>query len=207
MCEGCWHRLPWIHGASCTHCGKAFEGEGVYAKQCPACIALNPYFQTGKSLLSLKEGARDWIHGLKYSSGWHLFPDVSFAITCFPEIKDYLEGTILVPVPLHPRRERLRGYNQSLLIAEGWARATNTVCKHLLLRKYPTISQTELSREERLKNVKAAFGLKKNTRLSLGITYTLIDDVYTTGATLNACAKVLHDHGVSNIQILTLAHG
>lgn len=208
ICEPCWAHLPWIQGVTCTHCGIPFDGEGVVAKMCPACIELKPYFQRGKALLSLTQGARDWVHGLKYRPGLHLFRDIQHIMPVISDLKAYLEDTVLVPVPLYPSRQRARGYNQSEEIALSLSRVTQTKVMPLLTRIKDTPSQTQFSREERLDNVKKAFQLKKGFKLDLSKTYTLIDDVYTTGATLNACAKVLYQQGgVSGIQVLVLARG
>jgi ComF family protein len=135
-------------------------------------------------------------------------PDLLKIVTILPEIKGYLENSILVPVPLHKTRERKRGYNQSLLIAQAWAKGVpGARVEEVLIRHYSTQSQTELSRAERLKNVKNAFAIRPKVALNPALLYTVIDDVYTTGATLNACAKVLYRAGAERIQVVTLAHG
>lgn len=207
-CEACVQTLPWVSGSACSHCGAPFEGDVVGPRQCPGCIELKPAFAQGKTVFRFEGLAREWVHGLKYRPGRHLVPDLLKIVTILPEIKAYLENSILVPVPLYKTRERQRGYNQSLLIAVAWAKGVPGVqVEELLIRLYSTQSQTELSRAERLKNVKNAFAIRPKVALNPALLYTVIDDVYTTGATLNACAKVLYRAGAERIQVLTLAHG
>jgi ComF family protein len=112
----------------------------------------------------------------------------------------------IVPVPLHPRRARERGYNQSVLLA----RAAATVCSlpvqdALLLRQRETAPQARLSREQRDLNVRGAFALAPRHRMDLPATVILVDDVFTTGSTLNECARVLVKGGVESVICSTLA--
>jgi len=122
---------------------------------------------------------------------------------------EYIENTILVPVPLHPTRLRERGFNQSEHIAKMLANcgSENIKVESLLTRRQYTQSQTSLNRSERYQNVKNAFTLAPDAVLASTKPYVLIDDVFTTGSTLNACAHVLRAAGVHQIKVATIGHG
>jgi ComF family protein len=111
-------------------------------------------------------------------------------------------------VPLHPTKERERGFNQSLAIAKSLNDATMAKdLQELLVRKMYTQTQTRLSRAARHQNVKNAFALASDAVVISNQTYILIDDVFTTGSTLNSCAAVLLEAGATQIKVATLGHG
>lgn len=121
----------------------------------------------------------------------------------------FIAGTILVPVPLHPVKLRERGLNQSEQIAKMLAACAGhtTKVEKLLVRTRYTESQTRLNRSRRYQNVKNAFALARNTILDSKEIYTIIDDVFTTGSTLNECARVLRNAGAIHLQVATIGHG
>ena len=122
--------------------------------------------------------------------------------------RDFLIESILVPVPLHPTKERERGYNQSEVIAQFLAQqAMNCEVENLLRRIEFTKTQTQLNREERHKNVKNAFAMASDAVVIPNRNYILVDDVFTTGSTLNACSVVLREAGAKRIKVVTLGHG
>ena len=109
----------------------------------------------------------------------------------------------LVPVPLHPSRLRQRGFNQSLLLANGVAEVLQLPVEACLLRTRRTDSQTRLQAEERQTNVSGAMAVKQGSQIA-GRTYVLIDDVITTGATFAACASTLMQAGASSVKAATI---
>lgn len=112
---------------------------------------------------------------------------------------------VLIPVPLHPSRERERGFNQSLLLARRLGRAWHVpTCTDVLVRSIPTVPQIELSAEERRVNVRAAFSLYRPERVA-GKHVVVVDDVFTTGSTVTACARCLHKGGARAVGVLTVA--
>ncbi len=116
-----------------------------------------------------------------------------------------LRSEVLVPVPLYPEREARRGYNQAALLARALGRYLELpVATRALVRIRNTASQTQLNREERRANVSGAFVLQKDVELA-GRYVTLVDDVATTGATLEACAAALGAEGVKGVNAFTLA--
>jgi ComF family protein len=113
-----------------------------------------------------------------------------------------------VPVPLHHRKERERGFNQTRLIATAFAKAAGgTTVVSALQRVVDTATQTRLDREARRANLKNAFAMAPGRALTPGARIVLVDDIFTTGATLNACASVLRKAGFDNLDVATLAHG
>ena len=112
---------------------------------------------------------------------------------------------LIVPVPLHIRRLRERGFNQALLLARELSKQTGIPCEQRSLRKIKdTPFQTALKGRERRKNLKAAFRVKKTEEIE-GKSVLLVDDVYTTGTTVNECARTLLEAGAATVGVLTLA--
>jgi ComF family protein len=117
-----------------------------------------------------------------------------------------LVDALIVPVPLHARRRRHRGFNQSQLIAQAVSQVTGWPVAELLRRRRATKSQAQLTERARHENVRDAFTLKSDLE-KVPPCVIIADDVYTTGATINECAAVLRQAGVKKIIALTLAKG
>ena len=120
---------------------------------------------------------------------------------------------LVLPVPLHPKRMRMRGFNQSLLLVQGWPNRLKSegfgtdravISPELLKRSKPTLPQTGLGREKRMKNLRGAFTIKDSGKVK-GRRILLVDDVYTTGATADACTGALLRAGAARVDVLTLA--
>ncbi len=208
LCSACSRELFLSKPPSCSTCGYPFFGMLAGPRICPHCTELDPLFEQGKTLFLAKGPARSIIHALKYQSGFYVLEDVKVMIAKIPSYKDYFDGAILVPVPLHPTKERERGFNQSLVIARSLNDATMAKdLQNLLVRKVYTQTQTRLSRTARHQNVKNAFALVSDAVVIPNQTYILVDDVITTGSTFNACAAALREAGATQIKVATLGHG
>jgi ComF family protein len=121
------------------------------------------------------------------------------------EFLSELCAELILPVPLHPKRLRWRGFNQSVLLARQVSRAYNTpMDPFVLVRRRETPPQTQLTEEERRKNMRGAFAVNPNKPIK-NKAILLIDDVYTSGATVNECSRTLRRAGAKNVYILTLA--
>lgn len=164
-------------------------------------------FRRVMSLFTLRDAGRSLVHELKYRSGLYLGADIVQLVRDCPPAVEFLHGATLVPVPLHSTRERERGFNQSALIATALAKAYGLQLAPLLVRVKPTRTQTRLSREQREQNVGNAFALAPAARVEPAVRYILVDDVFTTGATIGECARVLRGQGAASVDAFTLGHG
>lgn len=197
FCAECAATLARPGAPLCQLCGTPFDPLAFASSHCARCREKPPPFECARSALLYQETARNAVQGLKYR-GFH-----SFAPRLAPLLKHALENdellrdfgpTRLVPVPLHPSRRRQRGFNQSFLLARELGYLIAVPAEELLLRTRATPPQVGLQREERIKNVRGAFALdqKKVARLNCAAErILLIDDVFTTGATLRECARIL----------------
>ena len=208
LCQGCSRELFLSKSPACTTCGYPFFGMLAGPRVCPHCVDLDPVFDQGKTLFLAKGPARSLIHELKYQSGFYILKDVEAMIARTPYYRKYFDGAILVPVPLHSTKERERGFNQSRVIAESLLASTGAKdLQNLLIRTVYTQTQTRLSRAARHQNVKNAFALTPDSVVLPQQSYILVDDVFTTGSTLNACAATLRNAGAEQIKVATLGHG
>jgi len=153
--------------------------------------------------------ARALVLELKYHGGRHVLRDMEAIFRRSPSVLALARGAVLVPVPLHPRKERERGYNQSALIAGVLARAAGGGARvePLLRRVVDTPTQTSFDRRTRRDNLKNAFALDSRAGLNPSLHYLLVDDVFTTGSTLNSCARVLRQAGCLKLDVATFGHG
>ncbi|QYY37103.1 ComF family protein [Ruficoccus sp. ZRK36] len=201
-------RIFFVKDPCCPVCGFPFFGEMLASRICPHCRELEPVFGRGRPLMLARDAGRDLVHALKYHHGRYLLPDIETLMAGSTPFRAHLAGAVLVPVPLFPSRERKRGYNQSRLLTEVFARVEEG-CEvvDLLVRTRDTPSQTRLDRKQREANMRGAFALKPGVKLDSERRYVVVDDVFTTGATLNACARVLSRAGAKNLDVAMLAHG
>jgi len=176
---------------------------------CASCREENLLFDQGRCMFVMEERSRGLIHDIKYHGARMILRDMPSWVDRCDGFREYLEGTVLVPVPLHRRRMGKRGFNQSEWIAHAFRKAVGPSVDvvHALKRRKNTPTQTELDRNQRKANVKNAFALVRKNHLRKEDRIMLVDDVFTTGATLNACAEVLKEHGFHQISIATLGHG
>ncbi|MEM7790727.1 MAG: double zinc ribbon domain-containing protein [Verrucomicrobiota bacterium] len=208
ICRDCHKQIFFAQPPACTTCGHPFAGMLAGPQTCSHCAELSPVFDEGKTLFLAKGPARSIIHEIKYHSGFYALSDLQRMVTQCPHYLEYLEDSVLIPVPLHPTKQRERGYNQSEKIARMLAKvASGALVRELLIRSRFTQTQTRLSRAERNKNVKNAFALAADAVVIRDLNYILVDDVFTTGSTLNACATVLRDAGVTRLKVATIGHG
>ncbi len=209
LCRGCVETRLWrSRPPCCPVCGHPFYGVLDSGRVCEHCVNLQPCFGEGRTLILLRGAGRSWIHQLKYGRGRHLLADIRNLLEEREDLLHYLSNRVLVPVPMHPRKQRERGFNQAYWIArelERFGRGSRTDC--MLRRVEDQASQTRLDRFERIKNLKNTFALYKNRLVSKDNSYLIVDDVFTTGATLNACSRVLTQAGAVRVDVFTMGHG
>lgn len=209
VCVPCQATLPWVRPPHCACCGHPFNGIVEGERDCPRCAGLSPAYGEARTATLLSGPVRALVIELKYHHGLHLLADCAALFRGAPHLLAHVRGTCLVPVPLHPRKGRERGYNQSALLAAELAREAGgeTTVLPLLERRVDTTTQTAFDREHRLANLQNAFALARGAPLRSDARYVLVDDVFTTGSTVNACASVLRAAGVQRVDVATLAHG
>jgi ComF family protein len=208
VCSPCSRLLTIAHQPACKTCGFPFFGAVETERSCPHCLELLPLFREARTAVLMKGPARRMIHELKYRGQVHLMKDIRQIFSEAEGLLEFARGSVLLPVPLHPRKRRERGFNQSRLLAECVAGLTSGAqVADGLERVKDTESQTHLDRERRKRNLKNAFAMRPNCGLHSDSRFILVDDVFTTGSTLNACAAVLRRSGISCIDVITFGHG
>jgi ComF family protein len=209
ICAACARGIRLVSAPHCTTCGHPFFGEVEGERVCPHCLGLDPAFGRGCTAVLFKGAARALVIELKYHHGLHVLEDMTEIFRRSAGVLAHVRGAVLVPVPLHPRKLRERGYNQSGLLAEALARASDGAARveELLVREVDTVTQTAFDRASRRENLKNAFALADGAPLNPAHHYVLVDDVFTTGSTLNGCARVLRRAGCLNLDIVCFGHG
>ena len=208
LCGKCARLLDYVRPPHCSTCGHPFYGVVEGERMCPHCEGLAPAFREGRTTVLLKGPGRALVHELKYHRGLQVLEDMEAIFHRVPGVLELARGATLVPVPLHPRKLRERGYNQSELIAAALARAAGgAAIEALLRREVDTVSQTHHDRRARQANLKNAFAVAAGVRISAARHYVLVDDVFTTGSTLNSCALALRRAGAVNLDVVTFGHG
>jgi ComF family protein len=202
LCEACWNALPRHPGQTCP-CGEPLAVTAPVP--CARCRrGLSP-FRAGASLGPFAGALRVLVHELKYRGRRRCAGRAARLLFESPPVRDVLDGaSVLVPVPLHPRRLRQRGFNQSLLLARSLGRLAGLPVAEALSRRVETPTQTGLTAAQRRRNVKGAFRATRPAAIN-GRVVVLVDDVLTTGATARACARALRDAGADSVRLLTLA--
>jgi len=163
-----------------------------------------PVFNRARALLLYEQRSRDLVQAVKYQHhSFLLQPLISNSPNDGPG--ELVDPDLIIPVPLHQSRLRARGYNQALLICRTvFANRKNLIDPFILVRTRKTRSQTGMSGVERRRNLKGAFAVKKRERIA-GKKIILVDDVFTTGTTVNECARTLYRSGVARVDVFTLA--
>ncbi len=207
LCAACWSGVSFLDGPGCARCGLPFEVDPGPGTLCAGCHAHPPTFDRARAVMRYDEASKGPILALKRADRLDIAP--AFARWLARSGAELIEeAELIVPVPLHPVRLWRRRFNQSALLATGLSRLTGIAADPLvLLRTRATKSQGAMpSAKARRRNVRGAFRVAGHrTEAVKGRTILLVDDVYTTGATLDACAKALKRAGAERVLALTLA--
>ncbi|MCK4739835.1 MAG: ComF family protein [Deltaproteobacteria bacterium] len=213
FCKNCLNDFTSITSPICKKCGVPFSFETGTNHHCGDCLKNESKnnkntFTAARSTYIHSGSLARAIRAFKYSGQMNISPALStiFAVSAKDIFNEFnLTDCIVQPVPLHKRRLRERGFNQSLVLARSASKTLDLALDFsTLLRIKDTPPQVRLGSIEREKNVRGAFDVRDSRRIQ-GKKILLIDDVYTTGATVRECTKVLKKAGATEVFILTLA--
>ncbi len=217
VCQECLDAMPAIGGGVCSICGERLFSSYAVAgaagePRCGLCRRIEPPFARAAAYGSYESGLRELIHLLKYGGlrpaanvlGRMLADAIA---TLAPELP--ADSVAVIPVPLHRTKRRQRGFNQAELIARAAMKISSRgdrlhLCAGVLERRRDTASQIGLTSHQRRENLRGAFGVAQPELLK-GREVLVVDDVYTTGATVSECARVLRRAGATKVWVATVA--
>lgn len=204
ICPDCREKLPLVASPLCPLCGIPFRGVGG-DHRCGSCLTNPPHFDIARAPFLYEGPLRELIHSFKYNRLTHLRKPLS--LLALKAADDFMEHAphIVVPVPLHCSRLRERGFNQAVLIGQFLSRYLSLPLQpDALTRIRQTEPQIELSAAERRLNVKGAFSVRRPEQIT-GKRVLLVDDVMTTGSTMDECAGELKKGGAEMVIAATIA--
>jgi ComF family protein len=206
LCEGCSSSFIQITSPLCPVCGRPFAAGTERDHVCEDCLRRRPFFEKARAPYLYEGSLLTAIHEFKYAEKTYLARPLGLLLSSFA--KTWLHGhrkLLVMPVPLHPKRLRERGFNQSLLLADRVAETLDADLDFSSLKRIRyTKPQTGLGSKERKRNVRKAFGVSSREAVK-GREVLLVDDVATTGSTLNECARTLKRAGCRQVFCLVLA--
>jgi ComF family protein len=213
-CPGCLAGIQPVSSPICESCGRVFASRAGPNRICESCIRTPNHFHQARSALIYTDPCARLVHAFKYRGKIQLARPLGTILSmAFNRFWPVDEFDLIIPVPLHRRKLKQRGFNQVLLMMRQWAlldrqpagpATGRTFDWEVLERVLPTRPQTGLGRRDRPANLRNAFGLA-DKRAVAGLKVLVVDDVYTTGATANECARQLRRHGAELVDVLTLA--
>lgn len=201
VCDNCWTTIRLLRPPFCGVCGNPLASwrEPASGYRCESCVVRRPHIAAGRAIGEYEGSLRAIVHALKYQGRRSLAAPLAGLLRLHGS--PVLAGAdLIVPVPLHWRRQWLRGFNQAHELARGLGLPVDSV----LGRRRSTRSQTGLSADARSANVAGAFALRRRRNVG-SLIIVLVDDVSTTGATLEACARTLIENGAREVRTLTAA--
>jgi ComF family protein len=206
VCGKCLAKLKGADSPFCLCCGRFYDGAGE-SHLCGDCLRSRPPYTRHRSGARYAGVVKDLILLYKYR-GYEVLSRVlaDFVSQCLDREDDLWSGVqAVVPVPLHPAKEKSRGFNQAVLLAKALARRRDIpLLEGRLVKVRPTAAQTSLQAGERETNLRGAFRVRKAAGLR-GKIVLLVDDVYTTGSTIRECSLALKKAGVKEVRAVTVA--
>jgi len=202
LCARCQSLFEPITAPICEKCGTPTESP---IKKCVSCNIKTFHFTQNRATFEYDELIRDLMHDLKFRNKKHIAEGLGrLWAAVLSEENAYIKEAILVPIPMHPKKQRERGFNQAEILVAELSKKLQIPMENTLERLYDTPPQSGLHPQLRAENVDGVFGIRKGF-LPGGKNYILVDDIYTTGASLNECAKTLKNVGANEISCMTLA--
>ena len=208
VCETCLTDLDRLAAPMCARCSWPFDGAVTEAFVCGDCEGREVHYECAVAAYRARGVVREMIHAFKYNQKLHLRAPLA----------EWLSETLndsrisakdvhgFVPVPLHRVRKRERQYNQAEELCAFLSKRTGIPTIDALKRVRNTTTQTRLTREERMENLRGAFHARHNAQVN-GRDLVLVDDVFTTGSTVEECSRVLRRAGAASVRVITIARG
>ena len=208
ICWDCLADTPNVEAPFCVCCGDPVAGDVQHDFTCFSCSRKTPHFDFARSAVRYEGAVGEALRALKYDNALWVADDLAeLLFACVRAEYADIEFDWVMSVPLHPARRRARGFNQSELLGAALARRLGVLYKERGARRIrSTVTQTGLTAPQRTANVSGAFQVGLFTRLS-DKRILLVDDVMTTGATVNACAGALKKGGAASVHVITVARG
>jgi len=202
VCPECEGKIQWVESPLCPCCGVLFESREGPDHLCGPCQTDPPHFRRARAAAVYEGPAAAAIKRFKFDRQMAYLPVMQYWLK-LPPCRELLEeADLLVPVPLHPRRLKARGFNQALLLAQGLPEAA--LKREVIIRVRHTVPQIGLNPKERRENVRGAFAVAHPQEVK-GKNVLLLDDLFTTGATARECARVLSKARARRVEVLTVA--
>ncbi|MEI6349614.1 MAG: ComF family protein [Verrucomicrobiota bacterium] len=208
LCEACLRELPRIEAPCCQVCSEPFSGQIDGEFTCPNCAERKFHFKCAVASYRSTKVVRELIHRFKYNRKFylrHILAEWLADNLADPRLQSPSIDRI-VPVPLHAARRRERGFNQAGVLAELLSNKSGIPLSDCVRRIRYTTTQTRYDRQTRMQNLRDAFSLRKSADVQ-GLHLLLIDDVFTTGSTVDECAAVLMAAGAASVRVATVARG
>jgi competence protein ComFC len=208
VCADCRAEVKFIHPPFCERCGLPYQGAITSRFECANCRKSDLQFRSARSAVIAGKQVLEIIHRYKYNRAFWFEPLLAqwLSSQAAPELGQE-QWDFIVPVPLHPAKQREREFNQAERLGRRLSAATHIpLHARLVQRVQATKTQTLLSRPERIANVRNAFAPRRGARLN-GERLVLVDDVMTTGATTSDCARALRQAGAGEVMVWTVARG
>lgn len=208
VCRRCWTQVRFIRPPFCDRCGLPHPGDLTGPFECANCREMELHFSSARSAVVARGIVRETIHRYKYQRALWFEPFLAglFLREALPVLRGQ-KWDFIAPVPLFPVKEREREFNQASRLARHLSDAAKIPLNPRLLRRVlPTATQTRLTRQQRAANMRGAFAIRGGAKVD-GARVVLVDDVFTTGATTSACARVLRAAGAGEVCVWTVARG
>lgn len=205
ICPECVHKLEPVKQPTCRKCGKEVFSE--QEEYCMDCKRHSRSFESGVALFRYNEAARRSMAAIKYKNKREYLDFYASAMAYrYQKTVKHWGASVLVPVPVHPSRRRKRGFNQAEELAQRLSRHWGIpVESRLLQRSRKTAPQRDLNPQERLRNLQEAFRVDRSRKIPECV--ILVDDIYTTGSTMEACSRVLMAAGVRKVYFVVICIG
>ena len=210
VCQPCWDAVAYVTPPTCAQCGQPLaappEGIATTTHRCGACLLTPPTYDRARAVGLYQGVLRDVIHAMKYQRIYGLVRPLGDLLhQHFLTHWSEPPPAALVPVPLHRSKLRWREFDQALALARHLSQGVEVpLWTDVLIRHRPTPSQVGLSAAERRRNIRGAFTVQK-PECCAGKALLIIDDVYTTGATVQECARLLRQAGATHVDVYTVA--